>query len=269
MSVFPSNGSGNPLLKGDAWEGQNVFGNFAKDMARSTTMSIQGTALKTFALLAVVAATAITVWVIRESLGSALYLTTIGGSLLGCVLVMICGFAPKASAWLALPIALCEGTLAGGASVIYSSWAAAKTGIVGALGTGIVLQAVLLTFGIAGAMLIAYATGLIKVTEKFRMIVGAAIAGICLVSLASLVLGLFNIRIPYIWESGIVGIGFAAFVVVTASLTLALDFDRIENGARSGLAKHFEWFASIALLVTLVWLYISILRLLAVLANRK
>jgi uncharacterized YccA/Bax inhibitor family protein len=133
---------------------------------------------------------------------------------------------------------------------------------------GIVLQAVALTFGTLFSLLFAYKTGLIRATENFKLGVVAATGGIALIYLVSFVLGMFGTGIPYIHENGIIGIGFSAFVVVIAALNLVLDFDFIEKGAEAGAPKYMEWYATFGLLVTLVWLYIEILRLLAKLRSR-
>jgi uncharacterized YccA/Bax inhibitor family protein len=137
------------------------------------------------------------------------------------------------------------------------------------LGTGLVLQATILTAGIAVSLLIAYKTRLIKATENFKLGVCAATGGLAILCLGSMLLGLFGVHIPYIWESGPIGIAVAGFVVVIAALNLVLDFDFIEQGAQNRLPRYMEWYAGIGLLVTLVWLYISILRLLAYLQDRR
>ncbi len=134
---------------------------------------------------------------------------------------------------------------------------------------GIVIQAVGLTFGTAAALLIVYTSRLIKVTQNFRMGIFAATGGIALVYLATFILGFFGIEVPYIHGSGLIGIGFSVFVVVIAALNLVLDFDFIENASASGQApKYMEWYGAFGLLVTLIWLYIEILRLLSKLRSR-
>jgi uncharacterized YccA/Bax inhibitor family protein len=134
---------------------------------------------------------------------------------------------------------------------------------------GIALQAVLLTLGVFLALLAAYSMRLIKATENFKLGIVAATGGICLVYIASMVLGMFGINIPYIHESGLIGIGFSVVVVIIAALNLVLDFDFIENGCTHGAPKYMEWYAAFGLLVTLVWLYVEILRLLMKLAARR
>lgn len=128
---------------------------------------------------------------------------------------------------------------------------------------GIVIQAVGLTFGTMFVMLFLYKSRIIKVTEKFRMGVFAATGAIFLIYLVTMVLGFFGVNVPYIHEAGLFGIGFSVVVVIIAALNLVLDFDLIERGAEAGAPRYMEWFAAFALMVTLVWLYIEILRLIA------
>ncbi|MCF6286350.1 MAG: Bax inhibitor-1/YccA family protein, partial [Candidatus Hydrogenedentes bacterium] len=133
----------------------------------------------------------------------------------------------------------------------------------------IVLQAVCLTFGILLTLLFVYRLGLIKATENFKLGVAAATGGIFMIYMVSIVMGFFGVNVPFIHEGGIMGIGFSLFVVVIASLNLVLDFDFIENGAESGAPKYMEWYGAFGLVVTLVWLYIEILRLLMKLNSRR
>ena len=133
---------------------------------------------------------------------------------------------------------------------------------------GIVLQAVFLTFGVLAGMIVLYRTGVIKVTERFRFMVAAATISIALIYVATIVLGLFNVSMPYIHSNGIIGIGFSLVVIGIASLNLALDFDLIEKGSAGGAPKYMEWYAAFGLMVTLIWLYLEILRLLSKLRSR-
>lgn len=249
------------------------MGNLERSDAMPRVMTVQGAAYATLILMAFAFAAAVFCWGFLQANLPLLMPVTLIASVVGFVLVLVTCFAPKAAPWVALPIALAQGTFAGGASVFWSMYAerAAEkgTGVAGQLGTGLVLQASLLTMGIAGAMLIAYVTRIVRATEKFKMAVVAATMGIAFVSIISLVLGMFGVRIPFLWENGIVGIGFAGFVVVIAALNLVLDFDLIEQGAERGMPKYMEWVSAIGLLVTLVWLYVSILRLLAMLSSRR
>ena len=151
-----------------------------------------------------------------------------------------------------------EGLALGGISVVFE-----------ASYPGIVSQAIFLTFGTLGALLMAYRSGLIRATENFKLGVVAATGGIALVYLASMVLGFFGMSVPLIHSSGTFGILFSVFVVVIAALNLVLDFDFIEQGVERGAPKYMEWYGAFGLMVTLVWLYLEILRLLAKLNDRR
>lgn len=270
MSMFRTN---NPVLSSGAFTDARAMGNLERSEAMPRVMTVQGAAYATLILMAFAFGAAVFCWSFLLEHVQLLMPVTLIASVVGLVLVLVTCFVPKASPWVALPIALAQGTFAGGASIFWSMYAeraATKgTGIASQLGTGLVLQASLLTMGIAGAMLIAYVTRLVRATEKFKMAVVAATMGIAFVAVISMVLRLFGVQIPYLWDNGIIGVAFAGFVVVVAALNLVLDFDRIEQGAANGLPKYMEWMSAIGLLVTLVWLYVSILRLLALLSSRR
>jgi uncharacterized YccA/Bax inhibitor family protein len=134
---------------------------------------------------------------------------------------------------------------------------------------GIAIQAVGLTFGTLFVLLLAYSSGLIKVTQKFRLGVIAATGGIMVFYLLEMVLGFFGIQFTSINGSGIVGIGFSLVVVAVAALNLVLDFDFIEQGVQVGAPKYMEWYGAFGIMVTLVWLYLEILRLLSKLRSRN
>jgi uncharacterized YccA/Bax inhibitor family protein len=222
-------------------------------------MSVQGTVNKTLLLLLLVILTASWTWSIFFKTGAPqavmplLLAGVIGGLIVGLVTVFKPAWAPVTA-----PIyGLLEGLVIGGVS----SFAEAQF-------PGIVVQAVGLTFGVCLAMLFAYKSGLVRATEKFKLGVVAATGGIALVYLISLILGLFQVRVPYIFGSGLIGIVFSVIVCVIAALNLVLDFDMIESGAARGAPKFMEWYGAFALMVTLIWLYLEILRLLAKLRSR-
>ena len=175
----------------------------------------------------------------------------------GLVLALVTVFKHTWSPVTAPMYAVAEGLFLGALSAVFE-----------ARYPGIVVQAVMLTFGTLFALLMVYRSGLIKVTENFKLGVFAATGGIMLIYLAGFVLSFFSIRIPYIHESGLIGIGFSLFVVVIASLNLVLDFDFIEKAAEQGVPKYMEWYAGFGLIVTLIWLYIEFLRLLSKLRDR-
>jgi uncharacterized YccA/Bax inhibitor family protein len=148
--------------------------------------------------------------------------------------------------------AILEGLALGGISAIYEE----QYG-------GIVLQAILITFGVLFALLIAYATRLIKPTENFKLGIVAATGGIAIVYLIDIVLGMFGWSVPFIHDNGIVGILVSVVIVIVAALNFVLDFDFIETGVAQNSPKYMEWYASFGLLLTIVWLYLEILRLLS------
>lgn len=229
----------------------------AFDIAREEgrVMTIEGAVSRTAMLLALLFASTMLTWnPAHPQAGSSWILI---GGIAGFIVALITIFNKKAAPVTAPLYAVCEGLLLGGISSYYA-----------AQFQGIVLQAVLLTFGTLGALLLAYRSRLIKVTEKFKLGVFAATGGICLFYIVSLVMGLFGFQMPMIWGNGPVGIGFSAVVVVIAALNLVLDFDFIEQGAARGMPRYMEWYAAFGLIVTLVWLYLEILRLLSKLNRR-
>ena len=249
--------SGNPALKDstflDLASGTVVRGD-------SSAMTLNGTVNKTGLLLLLSVITAAFAWnqiqfTPQGPVGAMPYL--LGGAIGGLVFALATVFKKEWAPVTAPLYAIVEGFFLGAISALYN-----------ARFEGIVLQAVLLTFGTLFALLFAYRSGLIRATENFKLGVVAATGGIALVYLASIVLGLFNIDIPMIHESGIVGIGFSLFVVVIAALNLVLDFDFIESGVEQGAPKYMEWYGAFGLMVTLVWLYVEFLRLLAKLQSR-
>ena len=222
------------------------------------TMTLQGTVNKTMIYLGLLSVAAMWTWN-KFTLDPASAMPfMIGGAIAGLVLSLITIFKKEWAAITGSLYAVAEGLFLGALSAMYE-----------AQFQGIVLQAVLLTVGVLIALLAAYSMGFIKATENFKLGIFAATGGIGLVYLATMALGFFDIQIPYIHGSGMVGIGFSAFVVVIAAMNLVLDFDFIEQGAINGAPKYMEWYAAFGLLVTLVWLYIEILRLLSKLSSRK
>ncbi|EDY84153.1 conserved hypothetical protein [Verrucomicrobiia bacterium DG1235] len=225
----------------------------------SEAMTINGAVNKTGILVCLLWVAAIFTWekAFAAENPAELYPWIIGGSILGLIVAMVTVFKKTAAPITAPIYAVVEGLVLGVLSAIFEM-----------MYPGIVFQAVLLTFGVLFALLFAYKTGVIKATENFKLGVAAATGGIFVVYMLSLVLGFFGVSIPLIHESGIVGIGFSLFVVVIAALNLVLDFDFIEKGAERGAPKYLEWYAAFGLLVTLVWLYVELLRLLSKLRSR-
>lgn len=238
-----------------------TFAGFPATFDRAEAMTLNGTVNKTGLMLLCVVLPATYTWklyfdhpgnpavVMPWVLGGA-----IGGVVLGLVTAIKKNWAPVTA-----PIySVLQGLFLGGFSSLFE-----------ARFPGIVIQAVGLTFGTLFALLMAYKSGLIRATENFKLGVAAATGGIALLYLVTLALGLFGIEIPKIYESGVVGIGFSLFVVGVAALNLVLDFDFIEKGAEQGAPKYMEWYAAFGLMVTLIWLYLEMLRLLAKLRDRR
>jgi uncharacterized YccA/Bax inhibitor family protein len=181
----------------------------------------------------------------------------IGASLTGLVVAIATIVRPRWSPITAPIYALVEGVVLG----VVSMWFETSY-------PGIAIQAVALTFGVLGAMLVLYTTRVIRVTQRFRTGVLAATLAIAGVYLVSLLLGLFGVRVPFLYDASPLGILISLAIVVVAALNLVLDFDLIERGARSGAPAYMEWYAAFGLLVTLVWLYLELLRLLGRLRSR-
>jgi uncharacterized YccA/Bax inhibitor family protein len=216
-------------------------------------MTIGGTVLKTAVLVVILLATASYTWT-QAVQGNApvAYGLLIGGSIGGFIVALLTIFIPKISPFTSPIYAALQGLFLGAISAVFE-----------AMYPGIVVQAVGLSIGVLAVMLFLYGTGIIRATEKFKIGVIAATGAICLVYLVSMVVSLFGSQVPLIHESGPVGIGFSLVVVVIAALNLILDFDFIEQGVRQQAPKYMEWYGGFSLLVTLIWMYLEILRLLA------
>ena len=179
----------------------------------------------------------------------------IPAAIVGFVLALVTIFRSPAKAGSTAPLyALSQGIFLGGITMIFETQF-----------PGIAIQAIGLTFGILASLLFCYKSGIIKPTENFRLMVFSATVGIGIVYLVSILINLFGSgeQVMMIHSSGPVGIGFSLFVVGIASLNLVLDFDFIEEGAEKGMPKYMEWYGAFSLMVTLIWLYMEILRLLA------
>ncbi len=248
MALFRTS---NPALRPKTFESVRAGADAA------LAMTLQGTVNKTGILLMLVAVCATFTWnAYRTDPGASVAWMLVG--LVGGFVVALVTIFKKEWAMFTAPLyAILEGLMLGAVSAALESTY-----------PGIPIEAVALTFGTLLAMLIAYTSGLVKVTQNFRMGVIGATGGIMIVYLATLGLGFFGIHIPYIYGSGWVGIGFSLFVVVIAALNLVLDFDLIDTGVKSGAPKYMEWYCAFGLLVTLVWLYLEMLRLLSKINRR-
>lgn len=244
--------TGNPALNDKVFQVTDVQGHEER-------MTLNGTVNRAGCLILLATASAWFSW--SQSTTSSGMVTAnpymVIGLLGGFIVALITIFAKKAAPVTAPIYAVLEGLFLGGLSAIFE-----------ARFPGIAAQAVFATFGTLLGLLLAYRSGLIKATENFKLGVFAATAGIALLYLVSFVMSFFGKSIPMIHEATPIGIAFSVFVVIIAALNLVLDFDFIENGVRFGAPKYMEWYAAFGLLITLVWLYLEILRLLSKVRSR-
>lgn len=247
--------SGNPALKGNVFTlpTTGAFGGIQE------TMTVQGTANKSLFLMALVTLGAFFSW--RQFFGGNIDLVNplmLGGAIGGFIVAMITIFK-KTWAPVTAPIyALLEGVFLGGISATFEMRM-----------PGIVLQAVGLTMAVFVGLLFAYKSRLIQVTEKFRMGVFALTAGIGIFYLVTMVVGMFGVSMPFLHQGTPLGIGISLVISAVAAMNLVMDFDYIESGERARAPKYLEWYGAFGLLVTLVWLYIELLRLLSKLQSRN
>jgi uncharacterized YccA/Bax inhibitor family protein len=222
-------------------------------------MTLQGTVNKTGLLLLFVVVTSAWTWGLSHSNNpTAAIPWMVGGLLGGFIVAMVTIFKANWAPVTAPLYALLEGLALGGISAMFELRY-----------HGIAIQAVGLTFGTLFVMLLAYTSGIVRATRGLKLGVIAATGGIAVLYLVEMVLGVFfHVQVPAINGSGLVGIGFSLFVVIIAALNLILDFDVIETGVRNGAPKYMEWYGAFGLMVTLIWLYLEILRLLSKARNR-
>jgi uncharacterized YccA/Bax inhibitor family protein len=232
---------------------------FRDVVATGEAMTLQGTVNKTGLLLLFAVITAAWTWGMAHSQSPEAAVPWMWGGLLGGLVVgLATTFKPQWSALTAPVYALLEGLALGGISAYYDH-----------LYPGIAVQAVGLTFSVLFVMLLAYKTGMIRATQGLKMGVIAATGGIALLYMVEILLGAFtHIQMPAINGSGVIGIGFSIFVVCIASLNLVLNFDMIETAVRNGAPKYMEWYGAFGMMVTLVWLYLEMLRLLSKVRRR-
>jgi uncharacterized YccA/Bax inhibitor family protein len=242
--------SSNPVLKEKA---------FAGAIPTGETMTIQGTVNKTGLLLLFVVAAAAWTWGLSHSeTPEAAFPWMIGGLIGGFVVALVTIFKKEWSPVTAPIYALLEGLLLGGISAIFEKSY-----------PGIAVEAISLTFGVMFVMLLAYKFRIVQATRGFKLGVIAATGGIAIVYLVNMVMGLFfHSQMSFLNAATPLGIGISLFVVIIASLNLILDFDMIETGARMGAPKYMEWYGAFGLMVTLIWLYMEMLRLLSKLRRR-
>ncbi len=226
------------------------------------TMSVRGTINKFGFLLLMIIAGAAYSWHLFEQAQTGLMNTLMMVGIFGGLITAIAiSFKPNWAPYLAPLYGLLEGLFVGAISAILNAAFAEKY-------PGLVMQAVGLTFGVAIAVFLLYNFRVIRATEKFKSVIIAATMGIALFYLLTMVLRLFGVNVSFMYDSSMLSIGISLFVVAIAALNLILDFDMIEQGAERGAPKFMEWFGAFGLMVTLVWLYIEMLKLLSKLGSR-
>ena len=246
MSRHLSFRSGNPVLNKDSFNSSRSL--------TSETMTIDGTVNKTAISLVLLAGTGyFTFSVVNPTI---LIFCGLGGFVFALITIFKKEWAP-----ITVPIySILEGGLLGGISFMYNS-----------VYDGIVTNAIYLTVGILLSLLMAYKSGLVKATENFKLGVIAATGGIALIYVANFIMSFFGLSMGVMdpTNASLMSIGFSIVIVVVASLNLVLDFDFIEEAAEKKAPKYMEWYGAFGLLVTLIWLYLEILRLLSKLNSRR
>jgi uncharacterized YccA/Bax inhibitor family protein len=245
--------TGNPAL------GDNTFTGVVRLARTEEAMTAQGTATKALLLLLCVLLTASWVWSkYYEAMNPQVVTPWVAvGAIAGFIVALVTVFKQTWAPITAPLYALLEGLVIGGVSALFE-----------AQFPGIVIQAAALTLGTCLAMLLAFKSRLIRATENFKMGVVAATGGIALFYILTMVLGFFGIQMPLMYGNSLASIGFSVVVVIIAALNLVLDFDFIEQGAAQRAPKYMEWYGAFGLMVTLIWLYLEMLRLLAKLRSR-
>ena len=240
----------NPALNEKTFEGRVAVAGEA--------MTLQGTVNKTGVLLLCVVTTAAWTWGIAHSQAPEAALPWMMGGLIGGLVFALATIFKKEWSPITAPVyALCEGLVLGGISALLERSY-----------PGIAIQAMGLTFGVTAVMLMLYRTGVLRATPKFTVGVVAATGGIFVVYMVDLVLGMFGRHVPLLNSSGPLGIGVSAVIVIIAALNLILDFDFVETGVHARAPKYMEWYGAFGIMVTLVWMYMEILRLLSKMRQR-
>jgi uncharacterized YccA/Bax inhibitor family protein len=239
--------TGNPGLN------DRTFASQPRASVAGERMTLQGTVNKSFLLLVVLMAAAIWPWSQYLASGNAAVLgaPVLVGLIGGLVLALIISFKATMAPYLALPYAACEGLAIGAISAMFERRY-----------PGIAIQAVGLTFGVMAALLLAYTMRLIRATQRLRSMVIAATGAIAILYLVTIVLGMFHVATPFMNDASPLSLGISLVIIGVAALNLVLDFDLIEQGVAQGAPRYMEWYAAFGLLVTLVWLYMEILRFL-------
>jgi uncharacterized YccA/Bax inhibitor family protein len=232
-------------------------------------MSIRGTMNKFGFLLLLLIASSSYSWslITTETMGTA-KIIMIGGAIGAFVLAMVMMFKPMWAGYIAPAYAILEGLFIGGISAFFNNMFASEFGDTSGKGSHLIINAVGLTLGVALAMFLLYNFRIINVTNRLRSIIMSATMGVALFYLITWILGMFGVDMGFAFDNSLLSIGISIFIVGLAAFNLLLDFDTIEKGAEMGAPKFMEWYCAFGLLVTLVWLYLEILKLLSKLSSR-
>jgi len=258
MALFES---GNPTLS------QKIFSRSAGEVS-AEVMTVRGTINKFGFLLLMVLGGAAFTWskyydqILVETAAQSVMPYLWVGIIGGLICAIAISFKPNWAGYIAPAYGILEGLFLGALSAIVNDMFQEKY-------PGLVMQAVGLTFGVAIAMFLLYNFRVIKATEKFKSIIISATMGIAVFYLITWVVRMFGVNMPFMYDSSALGIGISLFVIAIAALNLILDFDMIEKGADMGAPKFMEWYGAFGLLVTMVWLYLEILKLLMRFAGRR
>ncbi|MFA5712972.1 MAG: Bax inhibitor-1/YccA family protein [Bacteroidales bacterium] len=232
--------------------------------ASNLAMTIKGTIYKTLILLLMVMAGASYTWkVFNESISpNAVNGWMWGGAVGGFIVAMFITFKPSRAQYIAPLYALLQGLFLGALSAMFN-------GLFAELDSNIVLNAVLLTIAATFSMLLIYRSGIIKVDSRFTKLITIAVGAIAFYYIISIVLSLFKVNLTLLHDSGPLSIGVSLIIVLVASFSLLVDFEFIVRGSSRGLPKYMEWYGAFSLMVTLIWLYLEILKLLSKFAARR
>lgn len=256
MALFQS---GNPTLT------EKIFDKSRTQIGDlNGTMTLRGTMNKFGFLMLMVLGAAAYTWQLYYQNNPSLMTTLMWTGIIGSLIVgLVISFKPNLSTYLAPVYAILEGFFVGAISAVINEAFLEKF-------PGLVITAVGLTISVAIAMYLLYSFRIIRPTQKFKSIIFAATAGIAIFYLITMAIRMFGVNIPFMnfGDSSLLGIGLSLFVVAIAALNLILDFERIENGAEMGAPKYMEWYCAFGLLVTIVWLYIEMLKLLSRFSSR-
>ena len=241
----------NPVLNENFLENERVL--------QGEPMTINGAISKSFILFGAMLLAAVYTWsLMAQGFTDMANMLAVGGAIIGFILSLVIIFTRKAMSVLTPLYAICEGFFVGGISAMFE-----------ASYTGIVFQAVSGTFAALFSMLTLYRIGAIKATDKFRSVILISTLSIGVIYLIQIIASFFGRGIPVIFTASNWGIAFSLFVVAIAALNLIMDFDFIERGANQLLDKQYEWYGAFGLMITIVWLYLELLRLLAKLNSRR